>query len=389
MAIGQVTLQQMLSPPMIHGAFNRVSSAPAAFQQFFRMRPTDVATMDFGLNRTGAYDLFESTLTMADGRAPDIGPARIAPRPVGQAYATCMRFYESIVFPYSKVYGQRGLGTMTIDPRGKQWIARQLLYLAERQINAVEFMISRMFRGTGFSISQENERWRLKEQGAGMYDVTFNVPAANKDQLGGLIAATWSSAGTKIIDQMLSINAFAELQTGAPVRHLWMNSKTYLYLLGNTQLNTVRGTAQIMFDQFGETMIDAASGPGRLSGFTVRFPAMPQFLIHVYDGSSIVASEFDPAPATGRTAGNTTKYIPDDIVIMTPDPDPGGWHGFATCTEMVRTGGPNSPAEEVSGLQAFTWPIDEPPGDELRSLNNYVPLLISPKQLFVAKVANF
>ena len=387
MAVGNVSLRQLLSLPYVMGSFNLTSTAPAALQQFYRMRPNDPYTASGGIARTWAYDLIESTLTMADGRAPDLGPSRIPAKIVGQAFATCMRFYESIPFSYANVYGLRGLGTMALDARGKSFVARNLLYLAERQINACEFMVSRMFRGDGFSILQQGERWRLREKDGGTVNVNYNVPSDHTGNLGGIIDALWSAAGTKIIQQLLAINAQAERETGLPIRHIWINSVTYSYLLANTQLQTVRGTAQIIFDQFGLTRIEAASGPDRPHGFTVVFPAMPQFLFHVYDGVSIVSADVDPSPATGRTTGNTTKYIPDGRAIMTPEVDPGGWHGTGTTGEYIRPEGPHSEAVLKEGLDAWSYPIDDPAGEELRSLNNYVPLLINPKAIYYPTIA--
>lgn len=376
-----ITLQQMLARPMVLGAFSRVSTAPAYLQQFFRMNPTSPATISGGLNRTFAYDIYGHSLTMAQARPPKIGPAKIAPKPIGTAMATIMRFYEAIPFYYGDVYGLRGLGTMEIDQRGEAYVARQKLYMAERQVNALEFMISRMFRG-GFSITVTNESFILGEKGAGTVDVDYNLPANNSGNLNGIIDANWDLAGTKIINQLLNLNAEAELQTGFPIRHIFINSKTYGYLLANTQMQTVRGTALPIFNNYRTRFIQTAAGPQRESGFDVQFPSIPNITFHVYDGASVVSSQTDPAT---RTSVNTSKYIPDGRALLVPEPDPGGWHGLATCGEPIKETDDAQP-EIKEGLNSWSYGINDPPGEELRVLNNLLPVLFVPAAPFWATI---
>lgn len=377
-----ITLQQALSLPSVRGAFSRVSTAPQFFQQFFRMRPTDPATISGEGKRTFGYDIYGHALGMAQGRAPKVGPARIAPRPIGSAMITIARSYESIPFDYEDIFGMRGIGTMQLDARGETWVANQKLYLAERQINWQEFMVARMFTAGGFSMSFENESVILGEKGAGSIDVSYPIPTENTGNLDGIISASWDAAGTKIIQQMLAINAVSERTTGYPIRHLFMNSVTYAHLLANTQLQTVRGTAMPIFAGWSEQEIQT-TGATRRSGFSVMFPAMPQYTFHVYDGVSRVSHEAEPAT---RTTANTTKYLADGKVLMTPDPAPGTWHGMATTSEMIRKTGEDAPVEWVEGLDAWSMPKNDPPGEELRVLNNFAPVLFIPGAIFYATV---
>jgi hypothetical protein len=346
------------------------------------MRPTDTATISGEGRRTFSYDIYGHSMTKAQPRAPKIGPARIPPKPIGTAMVTVARFYESIPFDYEDVYGLRGIGTMELDARGEGWVARQKMYMAERQINALEFMISRMFIYGGYSLTFADEGSLMGEKGAGQIDITYPIPAANIGTVDGIFTDLWSAAGTKVIQQMLALNAVSERTTGLPIRHLFMNSITYAYLLANTQLQVVRGTAMPIFSDFREQSI-ATTGGSRRSGFSVRFPAMPLYEVHVYDGVSVPA-DTDPA-SDARTTANTTKYIPDGKVLMTPDPMPGGWHGLATTAEPIRETD-TSPVVVKEGLDSWSFPKNDPPGEELRVLNNVSPVLFIPGSVFVATV---
>ena len=256
MATRSATLPQMLKHPWVLGVFSRLKPAGLALQNFYGMGPTAAPTERPTGVREFAYDIFNNTRTMASLRAPMTGPSRIAPKPIGRATAYCARLYETIPFPYEKVYGTRPLGGQlgALDRTGKSWVARQMKYGAQRFANSIEFMVSRMFRG-GYSITISGEDLRFGELGAGTVDVSFPIPAVNKSQLDAgtgsdIIGTTWSNAAATIVEDMYTLNAAAELQTGYPIEHCWCNTTTFLYILGNTQLRTIHGTYGRFFEEF-------------------------------------------------------------------------------------------------------------------------------------------
>ena len=383
MAATPATLNTLLRHPYVLGVISRLKPAGTAFQQFYNMGAASVSTEPANINRHVVYDIFDHTRTNAQGRSPMVGPSRIPAKPIGQAHATAMRMYESITFPYEKVYSIRQLGGQPgpLDARGQSWVMRQMGYMAERMANSIEFMISRMFRG-GFSITIDGDNWTLGELGSGTVDVPYQIPATNKTDLDGIIDAEWDLAGTKIIDHMLEVNKRSQLLTGYEIKHVWINSTTYKYMLANTQLQAVRGTAMRVFDQFAPNNVSTADGGSRSIGFNVMFPAMPQFMFHVYDGTSVVSSQTDPA---ANTTSTDSYYVPDGVAIMTPEAELGGWHGMYHGAEPIRE---NDEDESTlkEGLASWTKRMNDPPGEELRVLHNLVPLLYNPKSVFYATV---
>lgn len=377
-----VTLQQMLRHSFVTGVVSQVKSAGMAFQQFYQSGIASIPSEPSNLNRHITHDIFNETRTMAAARAPDVGPASISPKPIGQSSATALRLYEQIPFPIHKIAGTRPLGSPigTLDPTGRSWVVRQQGYLAKRFSNSIEFMVSRMFRG-GFSILIQGDNYYLRELGAGTVDINYPIPAGNKAQIGGLIDATWANAGTKILDHMLELNKLSQIQTGYEIRHCWINSTTYKRMLANTQLQSVRGTASRVFEQFSPANVQTTED-NRNIGFTVIFPAMPNFVWHVYDASSVVATATDPA---SHTTGNNSLYVPDNIAIFTPEVEPGGWHGMYHAQEYIREKD-NDEYTLKSGFATWTKPINDPPGEELRALHNLVPLMYVPASVFYATV---
>lgn len=380
-----ITMSQMLQHPYVLGVFNRLNPAGLAFQQFYQMGAGTSATEPLNLNRHCIYDIFDHTRTRAQGRAPMVGPAKIAPKPIGQSSATAMRLYESIPFPYEKVYGMRALGGQfgPLDSAGENWVARQMAFGASRFANAVEFMVSRMFRG-GFSITIDGDQWLLGELSASGYtfNVEFPIPAGNKTTVNGIFSDEWDLAATKILNQMLELNKYSQLLTGYEIRHGWINSTTFEHMLANTQLSAVRGTAMRVFEQYQRALVET-NGAARNIGFTVTFPAMPMFTWHIYDGTSVDA-QTDPAMGSNTTSTDS-MFVPDGKAIFTPEPEPGGWYGMYHAAEVIKETDESAPTIK-SGLSSWRVPMNHPPGEELAMLHNLTPLLYNPYAVFYATV---
>jgi hypothetical protein len=237
-----------------------------------------------------------------------------------------------------------------------------------------------MFRGV-FSVTMSGENWTLSERGAGTFDVLYNIPSGNKTTVGGIIDAEWDIASTKIVNHMLEINKRSQLISGYEMQHAWINSTTFEHMLANTQLASVRGTAHRVFENYNQQVV-ATNGEARAIGFTTMFPALPQFVWHIYDATSVVATQTDPET---QTTSNNSLYVPDGKMILTPAPEPGGWHGMYHCAEVVRE---NDDAEPTikSGLSSWSIRTNYPAGEELAMLHNLVPLLPTPSAVFYVDV---
>jgi hypothetical protein len=382
-----VTLHELTKTPFVLGVFSRLKASGLALSNFYGMGPNQPAT-EVSPRRSLVYDLFDNTRTMARGRGPYVGPGKTAPKRSGQATAHAMRLYEAIPLLYERIYQGRPLGGQIgeIDPLGQAYVARQQKFMAQRFMNAIEFMVSRMFRG-GFSILVDGDDWLLREKGAGTIDVDYPIPTNHKTQLavGGsagstdVIDASWDDPTASIVQQLLNLNKASERETGYVQKHIWINSTTYGHLLNNEQLREIRGTANRIFDTQTGVQIPTTDG-SRDQGYTVQFGAIPQFLFHVYDAVSHVSVNVD-----SDTASELSMYIPDNIALITPEPAPGEWYGSVTCSEPIRE---NDNAEVIypNGMHSWSYPTNDPPGVEQRVLHNYAPLLYNPKAVYYATV---
>lgn len=385
-----VTIHEMTKTPFVLGLFSRLKSAGLALSNFYGIGPNSAPTETTD-KKSLVYDLFDNTRTMAAGRGPYVGPSKIPPKRIGQGTAHLFRLYESMPLLAEKLYGMRDLGGQigsSMGQTGSAYVARQQKYAAQRMMNAIEFMVSRMFRG-GFSILVDGDDFRLRELGDGTIDVSYNVPAGHLTTcaVGGTNGSTaifdgnWEQSNCNIIGQLLELNKASERITGLVQKHIWINSTTYGYLLGNTGLTNVRGTANRIFDTQTQKQI-ATTDEAREQGFTVIFGAIPQWQFHVYDAVSHVSVNKD-----SETFSELSLYIPDNKALITPDPAPGEWYGMATGTEPIRE---NDDSEIIypTGLHSWSYKTNDPPGFEQRMLFNVCPLLYNPKSFFYATVAS-
>lgn len=382
-----ITLAEMTKTPYVLGVFNRLKASGLALSNFYKIGPGNPGT-EVSPRRSLVYDVFNTTRTMARARGPYVGPAKIPPQKVTTAVAHALRLYESLPLLYEKIYQGRPIGGQIgeIDAAGQNYVGLQQKYVAQRMMNANEFMVSRMFRG-GFSLSVSGEDMYLREYGSGTIDVEYNVPASHKSQLAvgdpdgatNIIDASWATTSTKIVDQLLNLNKASERETGYVQKHIWINSSTYAKLLNNTQLQGIVGTANRVFDRQDSQTIKTTED-ARESGYEVTFKACPQFTFHVYDAVSHVTVDRD-----SETYSELDLYIPNNKALITPEPEPGGWYGMATCSEPIRE---NDVAEVqyVNGLHSWSYPTNDPPGFEQRILWNGVPLLYNPKAFYFPTV---
>lgn len=370
-----ITLAQLLKTEVITGTISRIKTPMSRLQDFFGMGPGGINT-DQVSGRDIGWDIFDQTRLLATGRAPATGPARVTRNPVGHVSARCYRSYESIVINEEEIFRGRPLGQQygEIDQRGQNYIARQESYLAQKFKNMREFMVSRMLRG-GFDITQDGDDYIPVELAAGMFSVDFQVPAGNKSQLnmtggGDIIGTSWANAAAPIISDLMQINAAFEELHGRPLAHVWMNSNTFQNVLANTQVINTGGTANTFFQEMRWSPAKSAEQIAD-TGIEVTLRGFPLVKFHVYDGGLTVNGVY-------------SKFFPDNYASFLPEPA-ADWVAMKEGSELIREK-PNTESVEAFGLKAWALMVDDPPGFDLRVVDNCIPALFVPKAVTYAAV---
>lgn len=379
MPVQAITYAEMMQSQTILGIVNRIQTPLSFFQRFFnRMSGDNSVATDIVKGRDAGWDIYDSTRRFAGARAPNTPPRRVSKHVIGHGAAQLMRSHESIMVFDNEVYKGRALGGQygTLDLMGMKYIQRQITTMTTTFRNQREWMYSRMLRG-GFNLVPDGDNYSFAEYNAsatGQIPVNYQLPADHQTRCqlgtGSNILTDWSSAAADIPGQMYKINkAFSRIH-GRALKHVIVNSTTFTNIQNCTKLHTIGGDAYRIFDSMTRRELKSKEGIPD-SGFDVVFRALPLFTFHVYDG---VLS------ADGRTDGTSTTdmtlLVPDNYAIFLPDPD--DWEGLIVGTEVIGETVVAAPREAV-GFTSWATRVIDPPGFEMKFLDNYLPVLYNPQ----------
>ncbi len=388
---GEISYQQLMSHEFIIGVFKRYRQPVSLLQRFYGVGLGAAGTKRV-LGSNFGYDYFEPTRSIARGRGRIMGPATVSRKRAGHASAMCYRSHEKIPIPVEELMMGRALGGRvgSIDVYGQRQFALQANFLAERFTNAREFALAHMFRG-GLGITMDGENMDLGAKGAGTVDIDSQIPATHLTTLdfgtgSGILGGNWEQAGTDIKGELLALAAAYVRETGMQLKHIWINSTTYGYLLDNTGLQAVAGTANRVFQSLTDREISDNSNMGSDVGFDVVFHGIPQFTFHIYDGVLHSGSAEEIGYSAEITAANSGLIIPDNKALFTPDPSP-SWLGLALGSEPVQERY-NSPLKTVYGLHTWATPEKDPPVIDLKAVDNFMFYFPMPRAIGFGTVSS-
>jgi len=380
-----VSREKLFQTPVITGLISQIDVPGSLFQRFYGMAGEGRRVQ----GRHTGWDLFHNTRSIATVRAPRSGPATRSRKPYGSRSSQLLRTHEKMVIFDEDLMRFRPAGAPigSIDDGGRTYVRQQMRYFSQVFRNTREWAVSRMFRG-GFAVKGSGDDMILCEQGDAnaLFTVDYGLPAGHKARLnvtgaGNIIDTSWSNPAADIVSQITDLDYHAERISGYPTRHIWLNGKTAKYLFENTQLATIRGTSVRIFDTLSRREIDPASQLPD-TGYDIVFGAMPLHRFHVYNGGLVT-------PGTGETfdaqisASNYEYFIPDNYAIITPDP--GDWCEMHTGSEYIREN-VTRPMREVYGMNGWSTPVIDPNGEEVKMVDNFLPVLYTPRAIFYAEV---
>ena len=358
-----VALPSILQPGVVNEIVSEVNVLNTRLQDFFI---GGAGARDVG-GRNFAWDVFNDTRNVATARAPGVGPARIKRNPVGRVTGVFPRVHESIPLLGEEIHNLRRLGgnPMDLDRGGESYILAQQRYLAQRLANHKEFQYAAMIRGSYF-YTQNGDDINVSLT-SGQIEVNYRVPAGNKNQLdilgaGNIIGASWATDSTDIPGHLGEIDAAMESLVGLPIRHAWLNSKTMNYILKNTAIKGLAGTANVVFDRF-----DRAQN----NDFEIVLAGWPNITWHVTNG--VLAID-----------GTKFKLLPDDAIMFCPDPDPSWIEHYNGSEPVVEY--PGAPMVERFGSYFWAETTTKPAGYELIDVYNGLPALKVPNAILYADV---
>lgn len=337
--------------------------------------------------QTVKVDLFDATKTVGTARAADQGPQAIAPQIIGQFPATLIRLHEKIPMTDNKLTRVRTLGGQygELDNRGKSFLMRQQQYMAQRVRNLREFVMGMMLRGGKLYYKQVGDTMQPTATSTGsIITVDFKLPTGQTIAIGGamannltlgtyadIIAAAnpWDNAATSIIQDLLEIDAGSEQVSGMPFRHYWCNSATWGKIITNTEVRNTGGSVVAPFGQYDKWIDNAGQRPG----FVATLKGHPHIVWHVINET-----------LTDPGTGSAVEMMPSGYIAAHPDIN-SSWFEFVEGSEIVRENKMDMGSMRT-GIAAWVEPTTQPAGQELITLDNFLPILNVPGALAFFRV---
>ena len=330
-------------------------------------------TIDYDL-RSGQYDVFDSTRTIASGRVPGTASSRQKPQKVGVVNFTIPRSAETIELSDEDLVNRRQIGeaVTVLDARGETYVRRQQRYMAQRVANMIEMQTAAMLRGGRYTFDTIGDELRQGFSGGEVtidyrVDQTENIDQLSMGTGGDIIDAAWATASTDIPLHLFKINAAFNDLVGRGLEHAVCNHTVWNSVVNNTKVAAQGGSANIVFESISRR------GPGE---FSAVLRSIPWLTWHVIDYSLNTwnGSSFDDR-----------KLIEDDKVAFFPEPD-SQIAQYMNGAEMV-TEGPAGVRQFRHGFYPYAYPSHDPSGWNMTFVHNGIPALYNPNALAYGDVS--
>lgn len=247
----------------------------------------------------------------------------------------------------------------------RQEITRQTVNLAQRCMN---LRMSAIYSMLAFGEIYVNTDGGLATTTGSAYDIDFGVPANNKNQLNGIIGASWDTATTDIIGDILAIKEQARKLTGMPIRHCFYGVNVPNYIAKN---NTAK--EYLARNGGAQTAFIGGEIPNGFMGIQWH-PVYEAF----YE----------------NTSDTNTDFFGGDACVFTPDPSP-DWYELVEGTFPVpRLSGVVGDSVEdalgnltqTPGMFSYAEIGSNPPSIVQYYGDTFLPILKNPNAIFIADV---
>jgi hypothetical protein len=399
-----VSLAELLLPQVILEVVSRIREQQGRLGRWLGFQPNRYDPKEVALDgpnvvkgdvRNVAFRIFDHTRVVATAKAPNTGPAVIAPNPTGEVRIDCSRYHMKVPLS-TEVLGNLSpiMGPNSqIDTGGQNYISQQIEYIHTRFNNVVELMSSGMMQDSLYFLqSGDNIYPQLAPLTAGQFgqQVPFQIPAGNKAQLnmlgtGNLIDLTWANPAAQIMKQIQKIKAaFAQL-SGYPMTDVWINSLTWYNLISNTELRNLAGSANTPFAEYKDEPEKGMDGEPTGDRYAV-LRAEPTVKFHITDEVLGTGADIDPVYATLPASALATlvKVVPDNQAWFCTEPNR-RWTSLYHGGEYV-VENPGMPMVLRRGYYYWKEWTTQPGGLDLIGLLNCIPMLKIPKVIAPASV---
>lgn len=251
--------------------------------------------------------------------------------------------------------------------RAKMLVDYQTMEFRRKMQNTRISAISSAFRYGAIYLDGDGNI--LPSSSGAVQTIDLSVPAANKNQLNGVIAAAWNVAGTDILGHLSALNLAAVQQSGLPLKYAYYGSAIPGYLTGNTNIKEIMKSDSGLTSQLRQNKIPTGFG------------------IENLEWRPLVTSFFVDSTGTNQT------WFPSDFVVFMPEITR-DWYEFLegryqlpdTAVGMGISSGDPSMVDfgSVNGMASYVKKIDDPVGLRHYQSDMFLPTFKVPSAVFIA-----
>ena len=356
-------INQILAPDNLIGIFSTIVNGvpedilPAGF---------NAVTERFQGNQ-GRYTKVAGTQTVATVTNYGSPAQTVNKWGIGTIPVTMLHSFESISFEPLDLLNLLAEDSPIRQAMGRQTVERNLANFGARQRSLVISAIySALMSGYVYFDSAGN---LLPSTTGSAFGIDYGVSAAHRNQLDGLITASWATSTTDIPGQIEGLQAIARQTSGKPLRNAFYGKAVPGYLAANQNVDALlRGS------------------PGLAEQRARGFNSIP---------NGLFGMNWIPASAAFYRDANgvVQTWCASDKVVFTPEPDGEWWgvlEGSYVVPQSLQIAGTAAEAlsqfREVLGPFSFAGVNINPPGVTQYSGNTFLPVLKNPDAIFIADV---
>lgn len=253
----------------------------------------------------------------------------------------------------------------------KSEIARQVNECTVRSVNLRTQCISSLF-GLGKAWYDADGNPLASSSGA-VTTIDPGIPANNLNQLNGLISASWATASTPIVKNLMNIQKQALINGKGrvgPIEHAIYGADIFDYIYSNTQGQAMIRNNPVYMSAFAQGVI-----PNGFAGIKNWWPGYLGF----YDNAS----------------GTTVTPIAGDCLILMPDPNPSWYELQEGVQPLPSEFGVSTDLNDIAakttianGYFTYAYQTMNPYGATMIFGDNFLPAIHIPEVVFIADVVS-
>lgn len=377
------SLQQILNPNVLTSVISQIVGTSDVILNFMGFQPGGFNVVDEGHGREGKYHIFDSSRTIAKGRAPGTAAGRSRRQIVKAVPFVYPRMHDSLSIPAEYFHNIAQISNPTQrDEAGRDMIMRQTKFLSQKAANwRVAATVGMLKDSLYYHENGDDWYWTYSSSG-NVSQINFGIPAGNKSQLnmtdragtsifsGDIIDVSWDNTSADIPGHIAKINQARAQQGVGPVRHIHCRSTAWQHVMNNDKVAAHQGIASPPYQTFTREVGVRQNGEA-LNETVATVASLPGITWHISDEGLELGP---PGSETWQT------HWEDGYYLFMGDPMTSDRYAMMVGSEPIAEydGGPKTVRRGLS-----SWAVDRsnPTATEVYVLDNALPVPHDPYDL--------